>query len=196
MTRRGSETSAGSRARRGLAALIDFLLALALAFLLLESTGEYFAARSVPTLHVGEPGTWWRGPVPLVLGLFGTLVYGFPFAYAAVLGTALLFGRTPGQIVARLEVVEASGESAPTAGAARSGDTATRGATARRRSLLHAAGPIGMTLALVIASWPLLAAAFLFGFFIATESAFATLAGGRSLVDRWSRTNVRERERA
>ena len=183
MTRPASETSAGSRARRGLAALIDFLLALALAFLLLESTGEYFAARSVPTLHVGEPGTWWRGPVPLVLGLFGTLVYGFPFAYAAVLGTALLFGRTPGQIVARLEVVEAAG------------DAASRGAVCRR-FLLHAAGAIGMTFALVIASWPLLAAAVLFGLFIAAESAFAALGGGRSLVDRWSRTNVRGPERA
>ena len=63
-----------------IAALVEFALAAALAVILVPTTGQWFAARSVVMLHVGEPGTLWTGPIPMVLSAAGPFVYGFPFA--------------------------------------------------------------------------------------------------------------------
>ncbi len=90
--------------RRVAAGVTDALLAALIALLASESVGVYFAERAVVTLGIGEPDTFWRGPVPLVLGLFGTFVYGLPAAATLVLVLEPLLGATPGKSLWGLRV--------------------------------------------------------------------------------------------
>ena len=92
------------RARRFVAAGIDSLLATGLAFLLVDTAGHFWAERAVVALRVGEPDSLWKGGLPLVLGLLGTLVYGWPFARWLVGMTEAAFGHSPGKWLAGITV--------------------------------------------------------------------------------------------
>lgn len=101
-------------ARRFAAGLVDGALGLLLAMLLAGSSGHYFAERAVDTFAIGSPGTIWKGPVPLVLGVLGTVGYGIPLALALVLLSEPLTGRTPGKMLMRLIVTgEEGGDVSP-----------------------------------------------------------------------------------
>ncbi len=56
---------------------------MALAFAM-SRVGWYFATRAVDLLRIGEPDTWFQGPVALVIGLFGQLVFSLPIAFLVV----------------------------------------------------------------------------------------------------------------
>ena len=94
---------------RLLAATIDVVLGLVVAVLLWRTLGWYFAERSVAMLSIGSPDTFWRGPIPMVLGYLGTIVYGLPFALLVVLLPEALFGAGPGKWVLALRVTDADG---------------------------------------------------------------------------------------
>ena len=163
--------------RRLLAALADGGLAVVLAWLLAPSSGRWFAERSIVMLNIGDPGTLWVGPLPLLLALLGPFVYGLPFAAALLLLAEPLFGAGPGHRLLRLEPRAADG-ARPPAGARWS------------RFLLKSSGPWLLTLGLVSGFWPLGALA------VAAQLAFAL--GGlaawgparRALHDRWTGTTV------
>ena len=93
---------------RVLSGTIDALVGLLLAMLLSGTTGRWFAGRSFVMLSIGSPDTFWRGPIPMVIGIFGVLVYGLPFALLLVLLPEALFGAGPGKWALGLAV--ASGD--------------------------------------------------------------------------------------
>jgi uncharacterized RDD family membrane protein YckC len=94
---------------RLLAVTIDVLLGILVAVLLSRTLGWYFAGRSVVMLSIGSPDTFWRGPIPMVLGYFGTVVYGLPFAMLVVLLPEALFGAAPGKWILALRVTARDG---------------------------------------------------------------------------------------
>ncbi|MGQ0722880.1 MAG: RDD family protein [Candidatus Eiseniibacteriota bacterium] len=157
----GPETERGVGRRRLLAGALDSLIGIALAAVLAPSTGTWFLDRSVPTFHVGEPGTLWTGPIPMVMALAGRLVYGFPFAVLVVLLAGPLFGSTPGQRLAGLRVVGNDGR------------PAGRGPRAFRFAL--ATLPLSLAvLGLAVARWELIVAAvaaatFAFGWYVVAK---------------------------
>lgn len=162
---------------RALAAAIDAVLALGVALALSSTLGEWFAERAVVTLRIGQPGTWWRGPIPLVLGVFGEVVYGLPFAGLLVWSLAAQTGGTLGKRLLGLRVRDAGG--GPAVATQRLGRTA-----------ILTVGLWGSTLALVAGSWQLAlvacsaAAIVLLGTFTALGPA------ARALHDRLSGTVV------
>lgn len=110
-------TVSGSPARCGmgirlLAAAIDVFLGLFVALLMAGTTGRWFAGRSVVMLSIGSSDTFWRGPIPMVLGILGPLVYGLPAALLLVLLPEALLGAGPGKWALRLRIVGGAGETA------------------------------------------------------------------------------------
>ncbi len=97
-----------SSLRRSAAAASDFLLAAALSVVTAPQLGVWCGERAVLALSIGEPSSWWRGPLPLVLGLAGNVVFAMPFTLIAVGLARLAFGRTPGQALWRAEVTSLS----------------------------------------------------------------------------------------
>lgn len=69
---------------RAVAAGLDAAAAFALSIVLAPSVGIFFARRAVVTLRIGEPGTLWRGPVPLMIGIFGEVFYLLPLTISLV----------------------------------------------------------------------------------------------------------------
>jgi hypothetical protein len=96
-------------AARLLAALVDAGVVLCLATLLSRSSGRYFAERAAVTFQIGEPGSAWKGPIPMLLGAVSTLAYGIPFAALLVLVSEALFAASPGKLLGRCEIVTAPG---------------------------------------------------------------------------------------
>ncbi len=96
--------------RRLLATVVDaalgFLLGLALAS---TPLGYYFSARAVVLLRIGESGTWFQGPVAMVIGMFGELVFLLPFVLALALLPEAIGGRGLGKRVCALRIVGAPG---------------------------------------------------------------------------------------
>ncbi|MFH1865687.1 MAG: RDD family protein [Candidatus Eisenbacteria bacterium] len=139
-------TASGSPGRsklgiRLLAAVLDSLLGLIVALLLAATTGRWFAGRSVVMLSIGSPDTFWRGPMPMLLGILGPLVYGLPFALLLVLLPEALLGAGPGKWALRLRVADESGAPA-------------RARSLRLRWAVKCVGLWGMALALVLGKSP------------------------------------------
>ena len=166
---------------RAAAATIDAGTGVAAALLLSSSIGLFFARRAVVTLHIGDPHTLWKGPLPFLLGAIGEVVYLMPFTSQLVWILDPLTGATIGKRIFRLRVRGTDGQSASKA--------------ARwYRSALQTAGLWGLTLALLAGSWPLALAATIAGA-IALVGSFAA-AGPSSLAlhDRLSGTACYIRE--
>ena len=154
------------------------LIAGALVALLLSGTlGRWFAERAVIMLSIGSPDTSWSGPVPMLLGIFGNLVYTMPFSLVIVLLAEALFGAGPGKWLLGMQVAARDGSPAP----------------ARRRLLrwsVKCSGPALLLLALVSGEGLIAAVgvgaltAALAGFFVPLST------GRRALHDRVSGTAV------
>ncbi len=95
------------------AGAIDVFLGAVVALLLSETTGRWFAERSIVMLRIGSPDTFWHGPVPMILGILGHFAHGAPFALLLVLLPEALFGAGPGKWLLGLHVT--SGDGAPAA---------------------------------------------------------------------------------
>jgi len=106
-----TESKAGLGPRL-LATAIDVALGVAVALLLSTTTGTWFARRAAATLSIGSDGSLWRGPLPMLFGIFGTFLYGFPFAALLVSLPEGLAGAGFGKRLARVEVRLTSGSQA------------------------------------------------------------------------------------
>jgi len=64
--------------------VVEIILGFLLCYALHWFVGYYFATRAVVTLHIGDPNSIWKGPIPWLMGIFGTYVYTLPFAFFLV----------------------------------------------------------------------------------------------------------------
>jgi hypothetical protein len=83
---------------------IDLAVAIALSLALSSTLGLFFANRAVATLRIGQTGTFWQGPLPLMLGIFGEVAYLLPFVLFITWSLDPLTGATIGKRVLRLRV--------------------------------------------------------------------------------------------
>ena len=164
---------------------VDAALALALAVALASSVGWFFAERAVGTLRIGQPGTLWRGPVPMALGAVGELVYGLPFAWALIGALDPATGATAGKRLLGLRVRE-DGAEADGAGAGRRGRRWPRW----RREAVRSVAAWGWTAALLAGRWEPALAASVAGALVAAGSLLALGPERRALHDRLSGTRV------
>ena len=162
---------------RSAAGVLDGLLGVIVALLLAGTTGGWFAGRAVATLSIGSPDTLWRGPIPMIMGIFGSFFYGLPFALLLVLLSEALLDASPGKWLLRLRVVEVRGEPAP---------------VGRRllRWSVKCSGVWIMTLALVAGSLPLALAAVVAAVAVLAGSFMVTRSSRLAFHDRISGTAV------
>ena len=92
---------------------VDFVFGIAVALLLTGTAGRWFARRAVVMLSIGSPDTFWRGPIPMVMGILGNLVYCLPFALLLALLGEVFFGAGPGKWLFGMRVTAADGTPAP-----------------------------------------------------------------------------------
>jgi len=90
---------------RAAAVAIDLATAFVLGIVLSPTLGIFFAERAVVTLRIGEAGTLWQGPIPLMLGIFGEIVYLLPFVLFVTWALDPMTGATIGMRVMRARVV-------------------------------------------------------------------------------------------
>ncbi len=160
--------------RRWAAAALDAALALLLAVLVSDTVGRFFAARAAAVLRIGEPGTFWRGPLPLVLGLLGNIVYVLPATVLLVQAGELVGMTTPGKALLGLAV--------------RQDSPAVRW---WRRWFLKVGGPLLMTAGLLTGFLPLLVAGTVLAAFAVAGFLLVFTGGGRrALHDRLAGTAV------
>jgi hypothetical protein len=121
---------------------VDILFALMVGFIFaLGPVGVFFARRAVVMLRIGEPGTLWKGPIPMMMGIAGTFVYALPLAFLLVALVEPITGASPGKMMFRVR--PSSGESAASS-------------RERWRHAIIAATPWwGLTAALLFGSWQL-----------------------------------------
>ena len=128
-------------------------------------------------LRIDEPGTLWQGPVPMVLGILGPLVYLLPAVFLLVLLPEAFYGASPGKFALGMRVRGEEGEPAP----------------AGRRWLrwgIKTACFWGMTLALITGKWEPAAASIIAGALV-LAGFFSTLGPSRqALHDHLSGTAV------
>ncbi|MFI5243951.1 MAG: hypothetical protein ACHQQR_01915 [Gemmatimonadales bacterium] len=129
--------------RRLIAVALDALAALLLGVLLSNTpVGDFFARRAVVMLRIGAPGTIWKGPIPMLMGIAGRFVYVLPVALLAVALCEPVFGNSPGRAMLGLVPGTVDGES--------------RSRLQRYgRALVTAAPWWGLTAALLAGSWVL-----------------------------------------
>jgi hypothetical protein len=92
---------------------VDFVFGIAVALLLTGTAGRWFARRAAVMLSIGSPDTFWRGPIPMVMGILGNFVYGLPFALLLVLLGEVFFGAGPGKWLFGMRVTAPGGTPAP-----------------------------------------------------------------------------------
>jgi len=141
------------------------------------SVGVFFARRAVVTLRIGEPNTLWKGPLPLMLGVVGEVVYLLPFTLLLVWILDPLTGATPGKRLLRLRVRDAEGQPI---------------SLQRRwyRTAVQTFGLWGLTLALLADRWEIAALAALGGGAVLAGSLVAMGPKSLALHDRLSRTSA------
>ena len=162
---------------RAAAACLDAALGFALSLVLASSIGLFFARRAVVTLRIGEPDTLWKGPLPLMLGIIGEVVYLLPFTLLLVWILDPLTGATLGKRLLGLRVRDAEGQPI---------------SWQRRwyRTSVQTFGLWGWTLALLAGRWEIAALASLGGGVVLAGSVVALGPKSLALHDRLSRTSV------
>jgi uncharacterized RDD family membrane protein YckC len=162
---------------RAAAASIDFAVGFAASVVLQSGIGMFFARRAVVTLRIGAPGTMWKGPLPLMIGTIGEVVYLLPFVLCMVWVLDPLTGATIGKRLLGLRVRDADGQAA-----------------SRRkfwiRSAIQTAGLSGWTFALLAGRWEIAALASLAGGAVLLGCLLAVGPASLTLHDRLSRTSV------
>ncbi len=162
--------------RRALATAVDVLLAGVLTLLVARTAGIWFAERATAMLRAGSLG----GPIVYVANIFGSIVYGAPFALFLVSLSELLFDGSPGKWLLTLRIADSGGH-AP--------------AVSKRalRWALKWVGSWGLVLAFLLGTWQLAFAALACGACILLGS-FGAFSGSRSAMhDRISGTVVASR---
>jgi uncharacterized RDD family membrane protein YckC len=172
-----SPSSSRLRARRVCAATIDTAIGLGLALLLSQTMGMYFARRAVVMLHIGEPDTWWQGPIPLMLGVVGEVTYLLPFALWIAWLLDPLSGATLGKRLVGLRIVDTDGAAADRT-------------MIWRHHLTGTCGLWGLSLALVTGSWQLAVVASIALLVVGLGALLLFGQDGRTLHDRVSGTMV------
>ncbi len=162
---------------RAVAAAIDAMAGVATAILLSSSLGVFFARRAVVMLRIGDPETLWKGPVPLMLGVVGEVVYLLPFALFLAWILDPLTGATIGKRVMGMRVCDPDGR--PSSRQAR-----------WRRSAIQTAGLWGMAVALVAGRWEMAVLATFVGVVMVAGSLLALGPASLALHDRLSSTGV------
>ncbi len=159
-----------------MASVIDASVALGLGLVLAPSLGLYFSRRAVVALQMDSPASLWKGPIPLILGVFGKLVYLLPLMLVVVLLVEPLFRRSIGKAVTGQRLCASDG--------------APPSARASWWRFAFKAGPACIAvLGFVVGSWELLVLACLLSVVVAI--AFAPVLFGRAaLYDRWVGTDV------
>ncbi len=104
--------------------------------------GIFFAERAVVMLHIGSPGTVWKGPIPMIMGYLGTLVYVMPLAVLLVMLLEPVTGASPGKRLFRLAVVESE-------------DPVVARRVRWRRAAMQLSPIAGLVVALLVGSWQL-----------------------------------------
>ena len=162
---------------RAAAASLDTGVGFAASLVLASSIGTFFAHRAVVTLRIGDPNTLWKGPLPLMLGAVGEVVYLLPFALFVAWVLDPLTGATVGKRLLGLRVRNADCQPA---------------SRKRRwfRSALQTVGLWGWTLALVTGRWEIAVLASLAGSVVFVGSLVALGPTSFALHDRLSRTSV------
>lgn len=154
-------------------AVVGFLLGLALAP---SALGHYFSARAVVLLRIGEPDTWFQGPVAMILGIFGELVFLLPLTLVLAFLPEAVRGGSLGKRICRLRVASAEGGSARRYPRAR---------------FLVKTSPFWLSvIALVTGSWPLELLALGLGLVLLLAWLATSLVGAPPLHDRLAATMV------
>jgi hypothetical protein len=163
--------------RRAAAGAIDVALGGAVCLLFSKTVGLFFARQAFVTLRVGQAGTWWTGPVPLVLGMFGEVVYFLPSVLLLIWTLDLLTGATVGKRLLALRERASDGG---------------RASLVRRcaRTAVQTAGLWGWTVALLIGSWQVALLASAAGVVVIAGSLLALGPARLTLHDRVTRTCV------
>jgi uncharacterized RDD family membrane protein YckC len=94
------------------ALIIDLFVLLLVAMLLSRWSGIVFARLSREMLHIGQPGTFWKGPVAFLLGFVGNLFFGLPFAAIVCSLPEAVFGMGPGKMITGVRIVSEPGRGA------------------------------------------------------------------------------------
>lgn len=164
-------------ARRLAAGLIDIGIGIVSALLLSSTLGMFFARRAVVMLRIGEPGTWWQGPVPLMLGVMGEVVYLLPVTLWLAWLVEPLTGATIGKRAFGLRICSDAGLPAESA-------------ALWSRSLVQTSGLWLITLGLLVGRWEL-AAVGVFALVVMTLGSLGAVGRtGRALHDRLTGTFV------
>jgi len=153
-----------------LATLVDSCCGLVLGHLAASTLGGFFVDRAVATLHIGQPDTIWKGPLPLALGLFGNLIYALPFVLSILWLSEPLFGASPGKQLLRIEMLTRHG------GVLFIGDR-------WRRYLLKTGGLWLMVVGLLFGNWQLLLAGAVGTVILWLGGLVALIPPGDSLLD-------------
>lgn len=188
MSRFSTDSSEAARASRGIerragfwiraaAAGVDAGVGFAMSLLLASTLGAYFARRAVVTLRIGTPDTLWTGPLPMVLGVVGEVVYLLPFALFVVWILDPLTGATLGKRLLGLRVRDAGGRPASKR-------------TLWFRNAIQTAGLWGWALALVAGRWEIALVASLAGLVVLAGSLTTFGPASLALHDRLSGTSV------
>lgn len=86
------------------AGIIDIAAGFLLCYLIHWYVGRYFALRAVVTFHIGEPGTVWRGFIPMMLGAIGNYFYTLPFALFLIFLPEAIWGQSIGKFILRIKI--------------------------------------------------------------------------------------------
>ena len=93
-------------------------------------------------LHIGSPDTVWKGPIPMIMGYLGTLVYVMPLAVLLVMLIEPGTGASPGKRLFRLALVESE-------------DPVVARRVRWRRAAMQLSPIAGLVVALLVGSWQL-----------------------------------------
>lgn len=162
---------------RAAAAGIDAAAGFAASLALASTLGMFFARRAVVTLRIGDADTLWKGPLPLMLGVFGEVVYLIPFTFLLAWILDPLTGATVGKRLLRLRVRQDD-------------DQPASRQRLWRRSAVQTVGLWGWTLALLTGRWEPAAFASLAGTVVLVGCVAALGPASRTLHDRLSGTTV------
>ena len=122
------------------ASAVDLILGLILGLLLSKNIGFFFARLAVVMLKIGSPESIWKGPLPMIMGIFSTFFYVLPFSILLVLVIEGFSGASPGKFLFGMRVREKEGAAAAPK-------------TLLFRSIIKTSGLWGMTISLLIGSW-------------------------------------------
>lgn len=67
--------------------------------------GHFFATRAAVLLGIGEADSWFKGPVAMIIGIFGEFVFLLPLTLALVVLGEVVGGRGLGKRLLRIRII-------------------------------------------------------------------------------------------